>query len=352
VIAVGFAALAGGLLTGRIWAYWPSAAVLALFALSLTSKAIGNHAPASAVASGLLIVTLVGLILPSSRRVRMRVERSEDQEAMRHGWLMPRRTRALLALVGIAIASLGALGFFATVKGVERLEALAISLFGSACVLVSLGSKPIGESSDPQRGTIAFQGSARPALLFRLNKIQGRAMTAGAAAMAAACGFLTASEFRYPKEDRLFGIIIGTVGTFLFGLCALAWGSSSVRGTVAFVRDGILVPFLGTVLVPWEAVRKAGVFHFGVTMIGLDIYHPEAVQMASWRRALNALNGWLLNAVSRRLGVWDLTFSSAFLGSSPDLFERAVQYYRDHPDERRHIGSEPPAGFTEPAEGS
>jgi hypothetical protein len=113
-----------------------------------------------------------------------------------------------------------------------------------------------------------------------------------------------------------------------------------------------LVPFLGTVLVPWEAVRKAGVFHFGVTMIGLDIYHPEAVQMASWRRALNALNGWLLNAVSRRLGVWDLTFSSAFLGSSPDLFERAVQYYRDHPDERRHIGSEPPAGFTEPAEGS
>jgi hypothetical protein len=57
VIAVGFAALAGGLLTGRVWAYWPSASVLALFAVSLISKAIGNHAPGSAMASGLLIAT-------------------------------------------------------------------------------------------------------------------------------------------------------------------------------------------------------------------------------------------------------------------------------------------------------
>jgi hypothetical protein len=80
VIAVGFGIMAGGLLTGRVWAYWPSAAVLALF---LASKAIGNHALGSAVASGLLIATLVGLFLPSSRRVRMRVESLEDQEAMR-----------------------------------------------------------------------------------------------------------------------------------------------------------------------------------------------------------------------------------------------------------------------------
>jgi hypothetical protein len=114
--------------------------------------------------------------------------------------------------LGIAIASLGGLGFFGTLKGVERPAALATSLFGSACVLISLGSKPTGEASDPQAGIITYEGSDRPALLFRLNKIQGRAMTAGAAAMAAAYGFLAASEFTYPEEDGPFGIIIGTVG--------------------------------------------------------------------------------------------------------------------------------------------
>lgn len=268
----------------------------------------------------------------------------------RGGWLMPNRTRNVLVVGGSAICSLSLVVLFAG-RSQDRLVFAGGFLLGSSLAVGAFGSTPTGRPSHPHCGTATYRGSTWPALMFDPSRRQIRALATASAAMAAGCGFLAVDQFS--TEDSIFVIAVLIFGVVFFGLGSLALGSSAIRGIVALVPEGLLVPSLGAVFIPWGVVRKVAVFDFaGVPMIAVDVSDPKELR-GPWRsRALIALNRLLMRLLHSRWEVWDVWFSATLLGSGPDVFSHAVDYYLRHPDDRQRIGSELPPGLAASPQGS
>jgi hypothetical protein len=193
-------------------------------------------------------------------------------------------------------------------------------------------------STPPDRGTVKIDGVARSALIFPLTLDGFRRKRLGQAFW-----FLPLVVFSViyvvllirigtrtdPTSNMLRIFVLAMEGLFIAIAVWLvrAWRNP---GFVALLREGVYSrSAIGPVLVPWEAITKAGAHKLaGVLSLGLCT-NTTPRHAPFWMRANRPLQ--------RRLTGWDFSYPLAVIRGGGE-FERAVQECLADPAARSKIG--------------